>query len=390
MLFHGYRTVKMKNNSVEKMRTIFLVVNSMHTGGAERVAAHLANAWTMRGDSVVIIATFSGRGECHYELDSRVRLIYLADLVARSARFSFWQRRHALRDLICSMKPQVIVSFLTNVNVMTLVAAAGLNVPVIVSERSNPEGYDPGLALKILRKFTYKRASAVVMLAEVGLQWLSKNIPGAKGIVIPNPVSYPLVPTEPLRDIIGFVKPGRKLILGAGRLSDQKQFDKLILAFGEVASRYVEWDLVIAGEGPDRIKLERLVADLALQDRVILPGRIGNIGDWYAAADIYVMSSRVEGFPNTLAEAMAHGCAAVSYDCDTGPRDIINDGVNGLLVVPVGDVPKLAGSMERLMRDTRLRELIREQATGVRKTFSVSAIIEQWEQLFQDVAPRSR
>lgn len=372
------------------MRTIFLVVNSMQTGGAERVAAHLANAWARRGDNVVLVATFSGKGECHYELDSRVRLIYLADLVAGSGRSSFWKRWRALRDLICSMSPRVVVSFLTNVNVMTLLAAAGLKVPVIVSERTNPGGYDPGTALRILRKLTYARASAVVMLAGVGLQWLSKNIPRANGIVIPNPVSYPLVRGEPSRDVADVVQPGRKLILGVGRLDNQKQFDKLISAFAEIASRHGEWDLVIAGEGPNRVELERQVADLALQDRISLPGRIGNIGDWYVSAEIYVMSSRVEGFPNTLAEAMAHGCAAVSYDCDTGPRDIIDDGVNGLLVVPVGDVPKLADSMERLMHDTQLRERMQEQAIGVRKTFSVPTILEQWDRLFQDVAPLGR
>jgi glycosyltransferase involved in cell wall biosynthesis len=359
----------------------------MHTGGAERVAAHLVNVWAKSGDEVTLIATYSGRGDCHYGLDPRVNLIFLADLVNGKGKFGFWARLKALRSLIRTEKPTVVVSFLTNVNVMTLLATVGLSVPVVVSERTFPGRSDPGRALRVLRQLTYARATTVVMLASAGAKWLSQNIPAARSVVIPNPVPFPLTQGHPPVDVEGSIRKGRKVLLGAGRLDDTKQFDRLLASFDTLADAYPDWDLVIVGEGPDRAALEALIKQLGREDRVSMPGRVGNIGDWYARADIYVLSSRVEGFPNTLAEAMAHGCAAVSYDCETGPSDIIIDGVDGLLVRPVGDVKALAEAMAMLMRDSHLRERMRQQAVRVRERFSTAAVLDRWEELFREVVP---
>lgn len=354
----------------------------MHTGGAERVAAHLANAWAARGDRVTLVATFSGRGDCHYQLDPKVRLIFLADLVQGKGLSGFWNRLTALRNLIRSDAPDAVVSFLTNVNILALLATVGMDVPVIVSERTYPGSFNPGRALSVMRRFTYPRASRVVMLASKGIEWLSHHIPQARGAVIFNPVTYPLAKSQPFVDTANAIFPNRKILLGAGRIDDDKQFDKLILAFGKLARTYLDWDVVIVGEGPRRAALEELIERLDLGSRVFLPGRVGNVGDWYGKSDIYVMSSRVEGFPNTLAEAMAHGCAAISFDCDTGPRDIIADGVNGLLVQPVGDVEKLANAMELLMTDEKLRERMQHEACEIRDRFSTASILKEWDGLF--------
>ncbi len=110
----------------------------------------------------------------------------------------------------------------------------------------------------------------------------------------------------------------------------------------------------------------------------------GNVGDWYQRADLYVMSSRFEGFPNTLVESMAHECAAVSYDCDTGPRDIIRHGVDGLLVSPVGDVPALAEALHQLMQDDEVRQRMRQRAIEIRERYSLKAILTLWDKLFNE------
>lgn len=357
----------------------------MHTGGAERVAAHLANAWAARGDRVTLVATFSGRGDCHYQLDPNVRLIFLADLVQGKGLTGFWNRLRALRNLVRSDAPDTVVSFLTNVNILALLATVGLDVPVVVSERTYPGGFNPGRALSVMRRFTYPRASRVVMLASKGIEWLSQHIPRARGAVIFNPVIYPLAKGQPFVDTANAIFPNRKIMLGVGRFDDDKQFDKLILAFGRLAQAHPDWDVVIVGDGPKRAALEELIERLGLGSRVFLPGRVGNVGDWYGKSDIYVMSSRVEGFPNTLAEAMAHGCAAISFDCDTGPRDIIADGVNGLLVQPVGDVEKLASAMDRLMKDEQLRGRMQKEACKVRDRFSTASILKEWDAMFLEI-----
>ena len=127
---------------------------------------------------------------------------------------------------------------------------------------------------------------------------------------------------------------------------------------------------------------------LGLNHRVKLPGRAGNVTDWYQQADLYVMSSLFEGFPNTLVEAMAHGCPAVSFDCDTGPRDIIRHKIDGLLV-PAIDGPALAEALNQLMSDPRLLIQYGNRAIDVRQRFSMERILGLWDCLFEEVVSES-
>jgi len=177
--------------------------------------------------------------------------------------------------------------------------------------------------------------------------------------------------------------PGQKLLLAVGRLCDQKGFDLLIDAFGQIAAQHADWHLAILGEGPLRTALLAKIRRAGLEDRITLAGRAGNVGDWYQTADLYVMSSRFEGFGNTLAEALAYGVPAVSVDCDTGPRDIIRHQVDGLLV-PNGDVAALAKAMGHLMSDKCLRQKFGAKAIEARERFSMEKIIGMWETLFKE------
>lgn len=135
--------------------------------------------------------------------------------------------------------------------------------------------------------------------------------------------------------------------------------------------------------------MESQIRDLGLTSRVYLPGNAGNMSEWYARANLYVMSSMTEGFPNALVESMAHGCAVVSYDCKTGPRDIIRDGVNGLLVNPVGDIPALASALDQLMGNDMLREQMEEDAKEVRERYSFESIMCMWDSLFNQVTKKN-
>jgi GalNAc-alpha-(1->4)-GalNAc-alpha-(1->3)-diNAcBac-PP-undecaprenol alpha-1,4-N-acetyl-D-galactosaminyltransferase len=369
-------------------RKIMLLVSSMQVGGAERTAANLANAWAARGDHVVLVITYSGAGECFYELAPGVDLRYLADrqgVHVRDLR-SYLQRFRRLRRMIRDERPDVLVSFLTNVNVAAIVAASCLDVPVVVCEHTYPPLLGVGTVLNALRHWTYARATRVTMLTPEGLRWLESAIPRAHGVVMPNPIPYPLPGVEPRLAPDAVLAPHRKLLLAVGRLSEEKGLDRLIDAFSDVAAAHPDWDLVVLGEGPLRAALQAQVSRLELDSRVVLPGRVGNVADWYERADLYALSSRVEGFPNTLGEAMAHGCAAVSFDCDTGPRDLIRDGVDGLLVRPVGDVAALAAALDRLMRDDETRSRMGQAALHVRERYSIDAMLARWDALFAQVA----
>jgi len=312
-----------------------------------------------------------------------VKLDYLADRVGSRSRSSLNKVRRliALRRAIRELSPDVVLSFLPHVNVAAVIAARGLELSVVVSERTYPPAMPLGAALERLRRWVYPSASAVVVQTAQAQEWLARCCPKARGHVIANPVMYPLPAGEPVVPPAAVASNGRRLVLAVGRLSEEKQFDCLMEAFGALAAGCPEWDMVILGEGPERERLEAQRDHLGLSGRVHLPGRAGNPGDWYARVDLYVMSSRFEGFPNTLVEAMAYGLPAVSFDCETGPADIIRDGVDGYLVSLDEGVQGLACAMERLMGDEEKRRQMGHAATAVRERFSMGRVMADWDEV---------
>jgi glycosyltransferase involved in cell wall biosynthesis len=365
------------------MSRILFLVSSMEGGGAERVAALLCNHWAARGHEVTLMPTFAGRGECLYSLDARVQVDYLADRVGSSSRsvFNKARRYRVLRCAIRALAPDGIVSFLPHVNVAAVLAAWGMKVPVVVSERTFPPAMPLGRGLETLRRFAYPRAKGVVVQTERTRRWLADCCPRAAGWVIPNPVVCPLPNAEPSVAPHSVVDTARRIVVGVGRLSEEKGFGRLLAAFGELAHRFPGWELVLLGEGQERQRLEAQAESLGLSDRVHLPGRVGNLGDWYARADLFVMSSRFEGFPNALVEAMAHGLPAVSVDCETGPADIIREGVDGYLVSPSEGTAGLARAMEGLMQNDDRRRRMGEAAVAVRERFSPERVMAEWDEV---------
>ena len=361
-------------------RRILLVVSSMQSGGAERIAAHLANYWAAQGHVVMLVPTFSGRGGCAYPLLEEVRLEYLADhvdgAVFGSAKLP---RLRAFRRMVLDFEPDTVLSFLTHVNVATLLACWGLDRPIVVSERTYPPLYRIGRFWGAARRLLYRRATRVVMQTERGALWAKKFCPGARIAVIPNPVVFPLPRNDPILEPDTTVRQGRRLVLAAGRLGPEKGFDMLLEAFARVARKAPEWDLVILGEGDVRGTLEGKKASLGLVGRVFMPGFAGNPGDWYERAELFVLSSRYEGFPNVLLEAMAHGLPAVSFDCDTGPGNIIRHGEDGYLVPPAEGAEGLAAAIAKLVCEEEQRKRMGAKARDVRRRFSFERIARMWE-----------
>jgi glycosyltransferase involved in cell wall biosynthesis len=363
---------------------IAIVIHSMAGGGAERVSVTLASAWLADGHSIMLI-TFENVGADVYVLDDRITRVALG-LANNShglidAAVANIKRILALRHRLILFKPDLVLGMMTGASVATLLATRGMKVPVLVSERTYPPMLPVGRFWGAMRRLTYPWAERVVMLSSTGLEWLQTSIPKARGVVIPNPVTYRLPINNPIVNPDSYIKAGRKLVLSVGRMDSGKQFDQLIAAFAAISQRVSDWDLVILGDGPERQALEAQIASLGLATRVMLPGRVGNVGQWYERAELYVLSSRFEGFPNVLAEAMAHGCAAISYDCDTGPRDIIREGLDGLLVRPVGDVQRLQSAMAILMEDDQMREAMTIRAREVLERFSIEIVMNKWKKL---------
>ncbi|MFL9839866.1 glycosyltransferase family 4 protein [Sphingomonas sp. ST-64] len=359
------------------MNLVF-VIGSLDMGGAQRVALNLIGAWRKRGWAVTLVVTFSGRGSSYYDIPEGVEVVYLADLVGERTRGAL-ARMLALRRLLKAKCPDRVVSFLTNANVIALGAARGLRLSVIVSERNYPPADVLPRRYALVRRFIYPLASRVVMQTNRGGEWLSRTILLARGVTIPNPVALPLPVTVPRLDPGTVVGVETRLLLGVGRLAAQKGFDVMIEAFRQVADEHRDWQLVIVGDGDERAALERQVAQAGLIDRVHLVGAAGNMGDWYTRADIFAMTSRFEGFPNALLEAMAHGCAVISFDCDTGPADMIDQGRNGVLLGAAPDAAELAGALSALMTDESRRVALADAARAVLDRFSMDTVLAQWD-----------
>lgn len=364
------------------MSHLIFFVSSMHGGGAERVAALLCNRWAERGHNVTLVVTYSGRGQSVYPLDKRVQLVYLADIVGTTHK-NLWimiRRFWALRRFVRDTRADVALSFMTQVNIAVLLATRGLGVPIIVSERIYPPAMPLPVIWKILRRITYLWAAKVVMQTQAGLQWLQRAAPGSRGVIIANPCVCPLPESKPKIEPDNVLPAQRCLLLAAGRLEKQKGFDLLIDAFSSLADVCADWDLVILGEGAERQALEAQIASKRLNQRVLLPGRVGNLGDWYQRADLYAMSSRFEGFPNTLLEALAYGLPAVSFDCLTGPADLIRAGVDGYLAQPQAGPAGLAARLIALMQDPARRAAFAANASDVKQRYSLATVGKAWDE----------
>ncbi len=366
---------------------ILFFVSSMHAGGAERVAATLASAWARRGDSVTLAPTYTKKGSCFYSLNAAVKLTWLADRMGWIGK-KLWPpvaKWFAIRRLVRETQPDVIVSFLTNVNVTVLAATRGMGVPVIVCERTNPAfSFSSGDVLKKLRRWFYPRATAVVLQSQDSVEAFQAMVPGlARVAVVPNPLPAGIPEAQPVRGPL--TEGGRRHLMAMGRLVPIKRFDALIQAYAAIAADYPAWDLTIWGEGPLRDDLTRQIEQTGLTERISLPGRTADPWTELARADVFVMTSQVEGFPNVLLEAMALGRPCVTVDCPSGPREISQDGKYALLV-PLGDQPALCAALSQLMADPTLRDVMgRHAAASVRERYGLAQLLACWDALFDSV-----
>lgn len=358
---------------------ITLVISSLTAGGAERVMTIMANYWAAKGWGITLLTMDSGK-DPFYKLHPDVLYCPLGTAGISSNTFQSVKnnirRIRVLRKAIVESAPQAVISFIDQVNIITILATIGLCVPMIVSERIDPAYHSIGKVWNILRNIFYPLSSGVVVQTENALKFFPPSV-RRLGKIIPNPVAVP----DNFKICSGKeTVNGEKVVMAMGRLCEQKGFDILLKAFSVVAPNFNEWKLIIWGEGHLRQYLENLNIQLGLKGRVFLPGRTKEPYVALKSADLFVMSSLYEGFPNALCEAMALGVPVISTDCPSGPGEIIRDGLDGVLVPP-GDVDALAGVLERLMSDEKERKRIAARAPEVIERFGLEKVMGIWESL---------
>lgn len=352
------------------------VIHSLNGGGAERVMAGLVTRLQRRGHQCTLITLDDATRDRH-AVDPAVTRRPLD--VMRNSR-SRWsavtnnlRRTAKLRRAIVQSKPDVVMSFCDVTNVLTLLATRGLRVPVVVSERSDPAKQKLPWPWSTLRPSLYRHAVQVIVLTQTAAAevkpWCS-----ATPVVIPSAVDPPEVPDA------GHVKfPQTRVVLGVGRLEREKGFDRLIDAFATLAPQFPDWTLRIVGDGSCRRELEQQAIATTFHERIEFVGWLQPIWPAYATADLFALTSRYEGFPSALLEAMASGLAVVSVDCESGPRAIIRDGVNGLLVRD--EQASMVAGLRKAMSDDGLRARLGETAKEVRDQFGWDAMVDAYERV---------
>lgn len=369
------------------MKICFLV-SSLHAGGAERVATTLCNAWAARGDTVTLISTFSGTGECFYPLERGVEHVALARAAGTSGKgpASYVRRFLALRALLRQREPDVVISFLPHVNVAAILANAFVQRPLVICERNDPSSRSPYAFWEIASRLTFRFAHVMTVQTDAVAHRIRGHYPGLRTVrVLPNPL-----PEEIAQRERALPSAARKVLLSMGRLDVQKRVDRTIDAFAALASAFPDWDLHIYGSGALHERLQEQVAAHGLAGRVLFKGQTAQPWDVMAAADAFVMTSDHEGFPNALLEAMGLGLPCVVTDCPSGPRQITRSGRDALLV-PLSDQQALVRALRRLMQDAGLRTSLGRQARqSVLGRYGLAHVIEMWDQVFAETTAQPK
>lgn len=367
------------------MKVCFFI-SGLPAAGAERVLSFLANEWSAKGWQVVILTMEDGRTPPFYPLDGAIQ-VWPLDLARDSSSlvsglFRNLHRLWTIRRAIREVRPAVLVSFIDKANILAVFASRGLGIPIVISERTDPSLRSLGRFWNALRDLAYARADAVVFQSRAVLEWFPAGVRG-KGVVIPNPVNAP--PPSPAATAD---KDASQRLVAMGRLFPIKGFDLLLEAFATASLQAPGWTLDIWGEGPERKALEDQAKGLGLAERVHFPGLTEAPFEVMRAADLFVLPSRAEGFPNVLVEAMACGLPVISTDFGGAAREIVRDGVDGVLV-PREDAGALATTLIRLMSDPEARARLSARAGEVVHRFSSERVVALWERTL-DAAQRRR
>lgn len=378
-----------------------LVISTLRGGGAERVVSNMANYWAQKGWPVTVLTLSHGHEAPYYQLDPQVvhrdigsyrnprRSIPNAGALRAMKEIfddsSPLERRmlipelnmiSELRQAIIDTRPECVISFINLTNIRVLLATQGLGLPVIVSERDDPYRDPIPEGATRLRRRLYPMAKYMVAQTAEAADYFADEV-GDRRRAIPNPVLEPALPNP--GNNAGDPKTGR-ILIGMGRLVEDKGFTLLLRAFSQVAGKHPSWLLQIWGEGPQRHTLEQFARDLNLSQRVELPGFTRRPFEALSRADLFAMSSLVEGFPNALCEAMACGLPVVSFNCSSGIREIIRNEVDGL-IVRAADPSALAVALDRLMADEEERRRLAGKAIEITERFGLEKTMARWERL---------
>ncbi|MFD0774780.1 glycosyltransferase family 4 protein [Streptomonospora algeriensis] len=392
------------------MRIRYLLLNAYGTGGTIRTVFTQATTMAGLGHDVEIVSVIQHKDKPNFDLDERVKLSSIVDQRAPTgdepapgvvARYRAG-RRERLRKLSARIIPagefaydafnryveQEVVRYIKSVSDGILVTTRpALNILAaryadsrlirVAQEHMNLGTHRKDVQRAIARY--YPSFDAVAVLTSRDREDYEKLLPGTRLVRIPNAVHS----MEQERS-----DHTNKIALAAGRLAPQKGFDMLIPAYKKVAERHPDWQLRIFGTGKKKQELRALIEKHHLYNHVFLMGHTDHMDDELTKSAFYILSSRFEGLPMVVIEAMTHALPVVSFDCPTGPADVITDGKDGILVPPK-DVDALAEAISKMMDDEELRHTMGAEALKTAQSYAPEHVHMMWEELFTDLVRTS-
>lgn len=353
---------------------ILFFIPAMIGGGAERVTAVLCNEFVKQGHDV-IVATNPTKGS--YPMDNRVRFLSVYNEKKRllgglRQLFVLLRARHIVK----TERPNIVVGVMPPFYLLARFATWGTGIPLVASDHTS---FLPNKLMRFnfVRHHLYGFADALAILTEKDYQLLGKKYP--RKVVMYNPLTF---------DVLSHVGERKKVITAMGRLDVWriKGFDMLIDAWVMIASKYPDWVLQIAGTGSDESMdtLKQMVENKGVTHSVSFLGFVNNVQGLLQESSIFVLSSRIEGFPMSLLEAMSQGCACVAFSIQGVVNEIITSEYDGV-IVPDGDINALSNAMDSLLSNEDFRIRVAGNALQSIKRFEAKNIARQWEKLFDKV-----
>ncbi|MCG5218782.1 glycosyltransferase family 4 protein [Streptosporangium sp. KLBMP 9127] len=383
------------------MKIRYLLLHAYGMGGTIRTVVNQANAMAVAGHDVELVSVVRRRDRPQFSVDERVRVTALVDqragivvptLQARVARrlrgravpsgefairYFTPEVERAVTGYLAGLRDGVLVTTRPGLNLLAARFGGGAEVRV-AQEHMNLATHRPDVRQAVLRH--YPKFDAVVVLTEGDRVEYSRALAGTRVERIPNAVH---TLDQPHSD------QSNKIVIAAGRLFAQKGFDLLLPAFAEVVRRHPDWQLRIYGTGPRKDRLREQIEELRLYNNVFMMGRTEHFDRELTKASVFVLSSRFEGLPMVMIEAMSHALPIVSFDCPTGPADVITDGSDGVLV-PAEDIEALGAALVRVIADRPLRERMGEAAAETVRNYAPTAVMPRWETLFSELTAARR
>lgn len=375
------------------MKKVCFLIPALDAGGAERVMLNLLRSLD-RSRFTPLLVLLVKKGILLSDLPSDIRI-----RTVRGDKNGFFFKlldSYRIAKLLNEERPDLIISFMWYTNAVTLFSRfiRRIKINIIISERTSTVSYEDFLSnfiRGVVIRFLYPFADTIIAPSYGIKRKLVNNsgISKEKVIVIHNPVDIRTIRVKAEEGLEHtWYQGGKNTLIAVGRLRREKGFAYLLRTVSLLSSEGIDCKLVILGEGKERKNLQDLVNKLRIEDKVFLAGFQSNPYKYLSRSTIFVLSSLYEGFPNVLLEAMALGVPSIATRCQTGPEEIVTDGIDGLLVPPA-DEKALADAVRRLLLDEDLRKRLGEAGEKRAEDFSSDKIVKEYEALIEGICAES-